>query len=314
MSHLDSESLARLVDDEATSLEAAHLADCDACRAELEVMRDNTQALGRLGDITPPEHAWTDLSERLEAEGLVRRSRHRATPVLWRLAAALALFLTGTLAGFSWRTATLPEPAGTFATSDDAGTRAQQPQDGLPQDGLMDGAVDAAEATDDAAARDALPAPVATRADDPAAIRSDAADAGVSPIERAPSQVATADPSNDERPQPRITGPAPADPRFAALPQFATPRTAQEAAVLLRDAEGMYLSALVSYSQLAGDADETGDPMARLAALEGIVLSTRAALDRAPADPIINGYHMTALAQREATLRQIAATTSNPWF
>jgi hypothetical protein len=45
--------------------------------------------------------------------------------------------------------------------------------------------------------------------------------------------------------------------------------------------------------------------VSRLAALEGIVLTTRAALDDAPADPVINGYHLTALEQRDAILRQI---------
>ena len=45
--------------------------------------------------------------------------------------------------------------------------------------------------------------------------------------------------------------------------------------------------------------------MSRLAALEGIVLMTGAALSEAPADPVINGYHLTALEQRDALLRQI---------
>ena len=49
------------------------------------------------------------------------------------------------------------------------------------------------------------------------------------------------------------------------------------------------------------------DPVNRLAALEGIVLTTRAALNEAPADPVINGYHLTALEQRDAILRQIQA-------
>ena len=45
--------------------------------------------------------------------------------------------------------------------------------------------------------------------------------------------------------------------------------------------------------------------MSRLAALEGIVLTTRAALNEAPADPVINGYHLTALEQRDALLREL---------
>ncbi len=56
------------------------------------------------------------------------------------------------------------------------------------------------------------------------------------------------------------------------------------------------------------------DPVARLATLESIAAITRSALDQAPADPIINGYHLTALAQKEATLRQIAASKNGKWF
>jgi hypothetical protein len=54
-------------------------------------------------------------------------------------------------------------------------------------------------------------------------------------------------------------------------------------------------------------------PAARLAALEGILLSTGAALEAAPADPMINGYYLSAIGQREAMLRQIAAA-GEPWY
>ena len=57
------------------------------------------------------------------------------------------------------------------------------------------------------------------------------------------------------------------------------------------------------------------DPLNQLAALEGIVLTTRAALEEAPADPVINGYHLSALGQRDAILRQIdARADEEPWF
>jgi hypothetical protein len=91
-----------------------------------------------------------------------------------------------------------------------------------------------------------------------------------------------------------------------------SPRTAEEALAWMRQAEADYLEALSSYADLAGAFD--GDPTARLAALEGIVLTTRAALGEAPADPVINGYHLTALAHRETALRQIAAATTQSWF
>jgi hypothetical protein len=82
------------------------------------------------------------------------------------------------------------------------------------------------------------------------------------------------------------------------------PATETEAAERLQTAEAAYTAALAAYAQTAGS-PPAADPVSRLAALEGIVLTTRAALDDAPADPVINGYHLTALEQRDAILRQI---------
>ncbi|MCI0433808.1 MAG: hypothetical protein L0271_09160 [Gemmatimonadetes bacterium] len=89
------------------------------------------------------------------------------------------------------------------------------------------------------------------------------------------------------------------------------PRNPDEARALYRQAEAVYLDALTRVSDLSTD---DGDPFARLATLESIAAITRSALAEAPADPIINGYHLTALAQREATLRQIANTGRGRWF
>ena len=101
----------------------------------------------------------------------------------------------------------------------------------------------------------------------------------------------------------------------ATLTNAATsPATSRlEAAEQVRTAESAYLSALTRYAELAAQSEPT-DPVARLAALENIVLTTRAALGQAPADPVINGYHLTALAQREATLKQLASTRGKTWF
>lgn len=93
----------------------------------------------------------------------------------------------------------------------------------------------------------------------------------------------------------------------------ALPTTPEEAADVLQGAEASYLAALSRHLELNGVGQAT-DPMARLAALESIVLTTRAALDRAPADPVINGYHLTAVAEREATLRRLAASAADDWF
>ena len=53
-----------------------------------------------------------------------------------------------------------------------------------------------------------------------------------------------------------------------------------------------------------------GDPnpvayRSRLAALDRVLSTTRDALREAPHDPVINGYYLTTLGQREATLRQL---------
>ncbi len=88
-------------------------------------------------------------------------------------------------------------------------------------------------------------------------------------------------------------------------------RSAREAERRLRATESAYLSALTAYNAFVPESAE--DPSARLAALETIIRTTGAAMDRAPADPVINGYHLTALAQREATLRRLAAERG-PWF
>ena len=81
----------------------------------------------------------------------------------------------------------------------------------------------------------------------------------------------------------------------------------------LRTSEAAYLAALTRYAEAIG-ATDTHDPLSQLAALEGIVLTTRAALEDAPADPIINGYHLAALGQREALLKRIAAAPGAEWF
>lgn len=51
-----------------------------------------------------------------------------------------------------------------------------------------------------------------------------------------------------------------------------------------------------------------GSPIAyrsRLAALDRVISTTREAMRDAPHDPVINGYYLTTLGQREATLRQL---------
>ena len=102
------------------------------------------------------------------------------------------------------------------------------------------------------------------------------------------------------------------NPRVAAVLAGQRPDDYDEAVGFYRETEVLYLEALTRMAEMSGG--DYGDPYARLAALEAITSITRAALGQAPADPVINGYHVTALAQRDATLRQIAARTTESWF
>ncbi|HSJ12903.1 MAG TPA: hypothetical protein VK939_00725 [Longimicrobiales bacterium] len=262
MSHLNLETLARLVDEAPTALEAAHLAGCAECRDELQALHEQGAQLGALPALQPPPEDWDRLERRLQEEGLIRagltgiRLPRRQTPWLahaGRAAAAVALFAIGTLAG-----------------------RTLQP---VP--------------------RQAAAPPIATpvvNASSPSTV-SDSPPAAIPATDSAP----VADPI----PQLRLTGNAPP-------PAARAPRTAEEAFDLLQNAETSYLEALARFAELSGST-RTDDPTARLAALEGIVLTTRAALARAPTDPVINGYHLTALAQRDATLRQVSASGTDSW-
>jgi len=119
-------------------------------------------------------------------------------------------------------------------------------------------------------------------------------------------------PAAQQQPQP-VTNPAVTFAGSGDARRYATPRTMDEAAALLRQTEDLYLGALTRYAELATQAD-AGNPVARLAALQSIVMTTQAALSQTPTDPVINGYHLTALAQRDATLRQVAAATSDRWY
>lgn len=105
--------------------------------------------------------------------------------------------------------------------------------------------------------------------------------------------------------------PQPEPAATAASVEPAELASVEEAERWLQRTENDYLAALSRYSQLT-DTDE-GDPATRLAALEDIVITTREALNEAPADPLLNGYHLTAVAQRDAMLRQIS-TSDNGWF
>lgn len=232
MEHLTPETLARLVSEAPDARERRHLAECPDCRAELEAMKSQTLALGRLPNLRPPLGDWAVLEARLTSEGLVRPDRSflgmASTPAWMKVAATLLLFLGGTGLGM--------------------GLAARGVGPGVPS---------------------APPTGVAERAS-------------------------------------------------LALTSTAV-RSLPEAEAAVRLAERRYMDALVQYRQLMdaeGGPVPGGTPESRLAALEYLVAAGQAALEQAPADPIINGFLASALAERratrEATLRQ--AGSADDWY
>lgn len=121
-----------------------------------------------------------------------------------------------------------------------------------------------------------------------------------------------------------LPGVSPGTPGIAAdAPSYTLTSTAvrslPEAEAAVRLAERQYMDALVQYRQLMdteGGAAQGGTPESRLAALEYLVAAGQAALEQAPADPIINGFLASALAERratrEATLRRVGS--ADDWY
>ncbi|HEY0303748.1 MAG TPA: hypothetical protein VGC44_02190 [Longimicrobiales bacterium] len=246
MSHLTLETLARLIDDAPDPTEAGHLDICQQCRDELEALRADAAALHSLPDPDPSIAQWIRLEQRLEREGLMRRT-WRWQPAALRMAAAVVIFVLGGVSA-----ALVMRPNDTQYL-----TQNETPARQVVERPTM------------------VPNPSATLTTGPSVTPA--------PVEQAP-----------------------------ALAALQPARTSEEAAARLRTAESDYLAALTRYTELSSRIDE-GDPLARLAALESIVATTRAALGRAPADPVINGYHLTAVAQRDALLRQVSAT-GQTWY
>lgn len=125
-----------------------------------------------------------------------------------------------------------------------------------------------------------------------------------------------------------VRGQAPADPLAASPSADAIAAVDEAAGPADRDAPGpaetgldleqveeaqeAFFSALDSY--MAANSSEPSDPAARLAALDNIVLTTAEALNEAPADPVINSFYLTAMAQRNAMFRQMATSSNDPVF
>jgi hypothetical protein len=72
--------------------------------------------------------------------------------------------------------------------------------------------------------------------------------------------------------------------------------------------EAIYQQAAAFLAQHDSSNAIDGNPVvvqSRLAALDQVISTTREAMRQAPHDPVINGYYLTTLGQREATLRQL---------
>jgi hypothetical protein len=309
MQHLDLETLARLVDEAPEPAEALHLRDCLPCRRELAEMREQTLALAGLGEMEPPAGAWAALEARLVEEKLVRApapARPARVLALYRpqlrIAAGLALFLLGGAAGAAlWG----------------GGGQGQMAMDVLPVAGTvnpgaapqgrvdprilpvrMSDAVSAASVASTETMRAGVPmgtGVVAVQAEAPA--RVNGARLAMNGGAAAETRPATA---------------AAVPPRRTA-PRRATPAEANQAARELVRAQADYVGALQRVAAIA-DPASGNPPETRLAALDQLVQLTSAALERAPGDPVVNGYHMAAVSERDALRRQMDRDATAEWF
>ena len=84
----------------------------------------------------------------------------------------------------------------------------------------------------------------------------------------------------------------------------------EDARIARRNAQALFESAsayLATNDTSAYTADTPAAMETRLAALERVDEAMREAMHRAPADPVINGYYLTTVSQRAATLQQLNA-------
>lgn len=275
MQHLTLEELARLVDEAPEPIEAEHLRDCLVCRRERDAMRAQTAALAELADPEPRPGAWRALEAALAEEGLMRPVPGRAVRT-WQplLRIAAALLLFATGAAAGL---SLLRPGSTDRV-------AQAPVQPSGGEGRVLGVVQLPPASAESRVVDA---PVAEDAvvptADPPVARMVSARAGDAP-------------------------PVTARRRAPAL----TPE-AKAAARELDEAEAAYVAALRRYAEIA-DPASGADPETRLSALNTLVETTGRALERAPGDPVLNGYHLAVLDERDALRRQIDRASQSAWY
>ena len=272
MRHLNTEILARIADGPATEEEAAHLDACAECRAELEALERQRAAVESL----PPPPLPAEIRARVEAAVLDETARKPAT------------------------SATRPY-----------GRRALQTAAAVAlfvAGGVVGASLDEANVT--VAEREPVAGERPAVERSPATIASTES-ASTTPLENAtPTDPRSSDEALDERPM------------DAALPvevaretvDGSTPRASErllaDPEAALREAESRYLEAFARYVEDRGESIGA-DPTNRLAALEGILYTTRAALEASPEDPVLEGFYRSALVQREAMLNDVTITTAH---
>jgi hypothetical protein len=104
------------------------------------------------------------------------------------------------------------------------------------------------------------------------------------------------------------TAPVSARSRGARLVGDSTFASIEDARAAQRRSEQLYQQAVAYLAQFDSSASSDDSPVAyksRLAALDRVISTTREAMRDAPHDPVINGYYLTTLGQREATIRQL---------
>jgi hypothetical protein len=282
--HLSLEDLARLVDEPPRPEEEAHLRDCLVCRRELSGLREQTAALAALPADEPAPGAWDALEGALVREALIRPAKPRPVWLVHpgaRAAAAVLLFVLGGAVGAT-------------AWSGRAG------------DGTNGASASAGAGPVQHAERLAAELPARDRVRSPSQV-----DARMKPSERAgpPSDgVRLASGGETAAPGPR----SPAQ-RTAPAPQRTSPVVAARALAELAEAQGAYVAALQQYAALV-DANSGADPETRLAVLDQLVLLTGEALERVPGDPVINGYLLAALSERDQVRREVQAARNVTWF
>jgi uncharacterized membrane protein len=274
MQHLSCEELARLVDEAPLPHEASHVRDCLVCRRELEEMREQTVALGSLADPELPPGAWASLEAALNAEGLLSSAAPARRWRAWSVERPL-LRMAASVALF-----VLGGAAGAVLWSN-------RPS---PAPVAVTGATRGSPVVVHPGTGEQLlvssPAVAPMAPDDGDRLRA-IPDGGHSGARLA---------SN---------GAAPRQPPAEA----ASVRRAERE---LAEAEGAYLAALQRYAAIA-DPASGADPVTRMAALERMIATTRDALERTPGDPVINGYHLAAVRERDALSRQLAGADKD-WF